>query len=729
MSRKLKIAIVMRGGWSLGAFTGGAVWELVRQLHGNRDGEAFDRCEIDVLAGSGAGALTLAMLLRTLANPEGFNAAAAVARVGEAQRAAWLEGVDFARLMREVRMKRPALLDRHAVDELATELLGWPTGQQPHPVLLADRVLLDIALLNFNGVPIRAASQPLLPETVNTTMFHDHRVFCFDFSDTVPDALPHWRRFNGKRVRDAEAWHEVAATSVASGAFPIAFEPVVLQRYREEYGALWPQELNDRDEFPFTYGDGGPFQREPLREAMRLIALQDAPEPTGSFERVLIYVDPNLSGSKHAFGLKFHLPYMVNDDRSWIAGEDVVPTDPAAHLVAITNRYGVLARHQSTFEDMIEAAKVNARTEWRTQLRTLVTELAAQLATTDAAGTLADTAEARLACMLQREHQLNAASTAAIMTARDAIARVAFEQTGAAQSLDNLNDGDRLAFTMMALIDQVADLRGKEAVRIVVVGPTEYQAPGAARAVPVKLAGDFFANFGGFFDARFRVHDFDAGRALLGSALARESLLADAVHRPMYSPWADRPPSLEAVPSARDRFVRRIAELTRQLLEYKIGYLGVTQAIAIVAHYVTPKLVRDSGPGRRSAVVRIEVAAADADADFYLAGGNGKAEKGGDARRMDDLIVIHTVLHYSDADIVGPHVFTTPAGAVFRLSIRRRSARDRFLDIPLPSAAELQANADCGLPIHRIRVDWASRLTSEWTQEDALLEWPGGYPL
>jgi hypothetical protein len=39
----------------------------------------------------------------------------------------------------------------------------------------------------------------------------------------------------------------------------------------------------------------------------------------------------------------------------------------------------------------------------------------------------------------------------------------------------------------------------------------------------------------------------------------------------------------------------------------------------------------------------------------------------------------------------------------------------------------LRANADCGLPIHRIQVDWPTRTLSAWSQEDALQEWPGGY--
>jgi hypothetical protein len=264
-------------------------------------------------------------------------------------------------------------------------------------------------------------------------------------------------------------------------------------------------------------------------------------------------------------------------------------------------------------------------------------------------------------------------------------------------------------------------------VRVIVVGATEYRPPDGSPPVAVKLAGDFFANFGGFFDARFRVHDFDAGRALAASALATSPpMLADPVDRPAYTPWTDRVPSLEAVPAARDRFVRRIAQLTRQLLEYKIGYLGVTQAITIVANYVTPKLVRDTGPGKRMAIVRVEVTPAADPSDFYLAA-TANGDRGGDARQLGDIVVLHTVLHYSDTEIVGPHVSASGSGWVIRLVSQRSPGRDAFLEIPLPEPGVLRAHADSGLPIHRITVDWEKRTLSAWTQEDALQEWPGGH--
>jgi hypothetical protein len=126
------------------------------------------------------------------------------------------------------------------------------------------------------------------------------------------------------------------------------------------------------------------------------------------------------------------------------------------------------------------------------------------------------------------------------------------------------------------------------------------------------------------------------------------------------------------------------------------------------------------------AVVRIEATTGSRDLELYLTGG-ASGDRGGNARRVGDVVVLHTVLHYSDAEILGPHVSPSPAGSVVRLAAKSNRTRDPFIEIPLPHPDVLRANADRGLPIHRIRVDWDTRSLSAWSEEDALKEWPGGY--
>ena len=81
MGRKLKVAFAMGGGASLGAFSGGAMAEVLHQLHTNLDRATWDSVEIDVLSGASAGGMTLGLLVRGLADPGNDSEAAAVERV------------------------------------------------------------------------------------------------------------------------------------------------------------------------------------------------------------------------------------------------------------------------------------------------------------------------------------------------------------------------------------------------------------------------------------------------------------------------------------------------------------------------------------------------------------------------------------------------------------------------------------------------------------------------
>src|SRR5690606_6769724 len=89
-------------------------------------------------------------------------------------------------------------------------------------------------------------------------------------------------------------WRKIAATTIASGAFPLAFEPVVLERDAWEYGPLWPKSFAsaERETFPFTFADGGVFNNEPVREAFRMAAFLDAHDDPATFDRLIVFVDP-----------------------------------------------------------------------------------------------------------------------------------------------------------------------------------------------------------------------------------------------------------------------------------------------------------------------------------------------------------------------------------------------------------------------------------------------------
>ena len=125
MGKKLKVAFAMGGGASLGAFSGGAMAEVLRQLHTNLDRSTYDAVEIDVLSGASAGGMTLGLLVRGLADARNDSDAAAVERVRTLMRRAWVEEIDIDRLVPRPDMSEPAsLFDRGAVDAIARDLLS-----------------------------------------------------------------------------------------------------------------------------------------------------------------------------------------------------------------------------------------------------------------------------------------------------------------------------------------------------------------------------------------------------------------------------------------------------------------------------------------------------------------------------------------------------------------------------------------------------------------------------
>lgn len=257
------------------------------------------------------------------------------------------------------------LVRRGALESIANryfQLDGAFSGDFGRRSILADEVLFASTLASLTGIVYSSQegthTNPNYIGThdSNTSRCHKElRVFHLMFNkavdkaevDSNPDKYPaRWIRYHsGGReagvagdLKNRNAWSRMVTTSMACGAFPFAFEPVALERFQFEYGKeCWPAELTpevctlamesetpqteDALSFPFSYVDGGTFNNEPVREAFRLAAFQDA-EDTGDFERVVIFVDPSIGDEHNHFTLPYLKQYAVQAPRSIAPGLD-----------------------------------------------------------------------------------------------------------------------------------------------------------------------------------------------------------------------------------------------------------------------------------------------------------------------------------------------------------------------------------------------------------------------
>lgn len=138
-----RLALVLGGSGSLGAYSGGAVSEILRALERNRRDEPV---EVRVLTGSSAGALAAALAARSLVvNPD---------VVGWADRF-WLEGLRAENLLDPGRPDRSGLLDTRPLEEMLGHLVDGPSAGDDRPGAALGRSLaLGLCLTDLAGTGV-----------------------------------------------------------------------------------------------------------------------------------------------------------------------------------------------------------------------------------------------------------------------------------------------------------------------------------------------------------------------------------------------------------------------------------------------------------------------------------------------------------------------------------------------------------------------------------------------
>lgn len=307
----------------------------------------------------------------------------------EIQKTLWVYAVDAKKLY-DKKIKEDhqindsfGLLDRGIMEKLIKDYLVAPIKavDMTSSILDSNRILFACSLTNLlptsQNISGEKVARSLKDNILNSTGLFNHaelRVIDFVFNREISNKKPsdsRWLKFlNAEDITEdqidkdtitfdlktPESWAIISASALACGAFPIAFSPLLLKRYKEEFEISrttkedlsssiekrnqvrntvkaakeneadsdeyitteWPlsfyklqehlrhidekhqlSRFNDEgnskityDHFNFPYIDGGTFNNEPIKEAYRIASFQDFAEDRSTCERVVLFVDP-----------------------------------------------------------------------------------------------------------------------------------------------------------------------------------------------------------------------------------------------------------------------------------------------------------------------------------------------------------------------------------------------------------------------------------------------------
>lgn len=494
------------------------------------------------------------------------NALVAAQTAQDVQDEIWVREITLKRLLgREDqeggrRIHRTAgLMDRGAVEALTRRYIRFFPGpvNLSRRQILAQRVLFASSLANLSPIladareefPAHETALLGLSDGLTSSVHRELRVFDLHFRDlfppdgTDPDALLNtdvfprrWCRYHiGETIRDTDgtgrgigsllelrSWSKMAATSIASGAFPLAFEPVPLERRSYEFGdteekgrSLWPHRLRGRDRHVFTYVDGGTFNNEPIREAFRLASYMDAQNPEDDFERLIVFVDPHLVIPDPSLHLAHHGLWMLDAPNRLLGSMDGLDLERKASLDRLVPVAASVMGAVMNESRVVEADKV-----FRTRKRFLLrNEIRQRL--TDALSSHPEVPVLRgliqqLSGLLARDKE-DVMIPAGALSLEGEIRRVIAEESGDAGQLRELsgwspdeiaaflsdpesasprNLGPWLRALTFVAVDRIMELEGKmERARLVAISPVmDPSDPGKLEALPGTMAG----GFGGF---------------------------------------------------------------------------------------------------------------------------------------------------------------------------------------------------------------------------------------
>jgi hypothetical protein len=475
-----KLAITIAGAVSLGSYESGVAFEIldaVAQHNQWADANHLpdERFEIDVLTVASAGGMTSAIIAQRLL----YDGASLNNPYDNPLFNAWVSTVDIEKLLArdpEEDVTHSVLSSDFVTGISKTFLMGRypdpaqpvpPPEPQPHPALPSDcKLQLGLALSNLNGVDYDRSTM-----SGNSFVYTRHEDQLVRALDQASD--DRW-----------QTWETIRAAAVACGAFPVAFRVQDLLRNITEYTSPW---LVKRvwDGLPcttFTYTDGGVFQNEPLGMAKNLVEALPGGRLTAG-QRGYLFIAPK---QKNSTAVKNS-------------------ADPNLGFDAATANYKILASRladsvvgQSEFQDWSVAEGYND------QIR-LLNERADELRDLFLDRTLTPSitlpvSDILLNSLFREDGQTEQTSAAKLAAARAQLQEQYKIEYGQLGGPPNVADAWRDAVLVLEL---AARLHEKEEMYI-------YDFV----ASPLLLASSGLMAFAGFFDVKYRKHDYDYGRSV-----------------------------------------------------------------------------------------------------------------------------------------------------------------------------------------------------------------------
>lgn len=278
-----RVAISISGAASLGAFEGGALAEIVRQLELHNRRHPDRPFVIDAVAGTSAGALSTVILARELYAPT-WDVTRSDYPDSSLYYRAWVQDIDLTLLLpldwkhleKEPFALRPDVIRDIARRRVGTEVPGMGGG--PPLGIAPDTLVFGVTLANVEGLQynVHFGDRPIpvrfYAESRSFVLSDEGRRLTF-LQD--PGTTASW-------------WDDVIASAIASAAVPFAFPPVRLDRRDAEYEFI-PENLSGEG---YQYVDGGFFNNDPIDIVQQYVHRMD--RAGGRYHRGLAAPDRKL---------------------------------------------------------------------------------------------------------------------------------------------------------------------------------------------------------------------------------------------------------------------------------------------------------------------------------------------------------------------------------------------------------------------------------------------------